>query len=284
MTIRYTASALLVAGLCFGDSLTLRDGRVVEGTFISGDARQIRMAVGSRVDVFPITNVQDLHFGGGGPQQGAYSTPPPPPPSSEEPRVLRPERDRDLRERDGRYSDNRYNTNQNSRYEGGQVPAGSILAVRMIDPVDSERDQAGQTFRASLDEPVMVEGRTLIPRGVDVTIKLVNADQSGKLRGRTELTLDIQSVVINGRTIDVATQEITQASGSRGAQTATRTGGGAALGAIIGAIAGGGKGAAIGAVSGGAIGAGSEVITKGQRVRIPAETRLSFTLQQPINL
>jgi hypothetical protein len=154
----------------------------------------------------------------------------------------------------------------------------------MIDDVDSMRDTVGQTFRASLDEPVLVDGRTVLARGVDVTVKLIEDKQSGRLSGRTELTLDIVSVTVGGRTIDVATAEVTQQSASRTGQTAKTAGGLAAVGAIIGGIAGGGKGAAIGAAAGGATGAGVQVLTKGARVRIPSETRLTFTLQQPIRL
>jgi len=129
-----------------------------------------------------------------------------------------------------------------------------------------------------------VDGDTLIPRGADVVAKLVDDKQSGKLTGKTVLTLDLESVVLNGRTVDVQTQEITQESESRTRQTATRSGGGAALGAIIGAIAGGGRGAAVGAVTGGAAGGAVQVLTKGQRVRVPSETRLTFTIQQPMQL
>jgi hypothetical protein len=158
------------------------------------------------------------------------------------------------------------------------------LVVRMIDDVDSERDQVGQTFRASLDEAIVVEGETVVPRGGDVVVKLVDDKQSGKLTGRTELTLDIQSIAVNGKMVDVTTQEVTQASQSRTATTGRNVGGGAALGAIIGAIAGGGKGAAIGAVTGAAAGGAVQVMTKGQKVKIPSETRLTFTLQQPVRL
>src|SRR6202011_4661218 len=104
--------------------------------------------------------------------------------------------------------------------------------------------------------------------------------QSGKFEGKTVLTLALQQVSINGRMMDITTADVSQASSSRGGRTAKVVGGTTALGAIVGAIAGGGKGAAIGAASGAAVGTGVQVFTKGQRVRIPSETRLSFTLQQ----
>ena len=119
---------------------------------------------------------------------------------------------------------------------------------------------------------------------VYAVVKLADSKESGKLTGRTELTLDLVSVKVNGRMVDINTQTVSRESSSRGARTAKVAGGTAAVGAIIGAIAGGGKGAAIGAGAGGAAGTAAEVLTKGQRVRIPSETRLTFALQQPVRL
>jgi hypothetical protein len=154
----------------------------------------------------------------------------------------------------------------------------------MIDDIDSSRDTVGQTFKASIDEAVTVGERTVIPRGADVLVKLVEDKQSGKLSGKTELTLDVVSVMLNGRMVDVSTEEVNRASSSRTGKTGQVVGGTAALGAIIGAIAGGGKGAAIGAVSGAAAGGAVQVMTRGEKVKIPSETRLTFMLQQPIRL
>jgi hypothetical protein len=154
----------------------------------------------------------------------------------------------------------------------------------MIDSVDSERNTVGQTFAASLDEPVLMDGVAVIPRGADVVVKLVDAKESGKLTGRTSLTLDLVSVKVQGRVVDINTQSVTEESSSRGARTAKVAGGTAALGAIIGAVAGGGKGAAIGAGAGAAAGTGAEVLTKGQRVRIPSETRLTFIVETAVRI
>jgi hypothetical protein len=115
-------------------------------------------------------------------------------------------------------------------------------------------------------------------------VKLVDAKESGKLTGRSILTLDLMSLSVNGRMVDVNTETVTEESSSRGARTAEVAGGTALLGTIIGAIAGGGKGAAIGLGSGAAAGAGAEILTKGQRVRIPSETRLTFVLENSVRL
>ena len=154
----------------------------------------------------------------------------------------------------------------------------------MIDPVDSETNRVGQTFAASMDEPVMLNGETVIPRGADVVVKLVDSKESGKLTGRAELTLDLMSVRVDGHMVDINTQSVSRESDSRGQRTAKVAGGTAAVGAIIGAIAGGGKGAVIGAGAGGAAGAGAEEVTKGQRVKVPSETRLTFVLDTAVRI
>jgi len=250
------------------DTVFFRDGHTVKGSFVGGDARTIRVAVGDRVETIRLADVDRIAFGDAEqayappvlrtpPEEPAYRPAPAPPPP--------PRRD-DFGDR-------------------GVIPSGTVLTIRMVDSVDSERDYVGQTFQASLDEPVLdPSGRTVVPRGADVVVKLVDDVQSGKIEGRTVLTLDIVSLRINGREVDVDTAAITEQSGSRTARSGKVIGGTAALGAIIGAIAGGGKGAAIGAGAGAGVGTAAQVATKGQRVRIPSETRLTFTLQQPVRL
>jgi hypothetical protein len=165
-----------------------------------------------------------------------------------------------------------------------ELPAGTNLVIRMIDGVDSDVNRVGQTFTASIDEPVVLNGETVVPRGADAVVKLVDSKDSGTFTGRSALTLDLMSVKVDGKLVDLNTQTVSQESDSRGERTAKVAGGTAAVGAIIGAIAGGGKGAAIGAAAGGAAGAGSQVITKGQRVKIPSETRLTFALETPVKI
>ena len=156
--------------------------------------------------------------------------------------------------------------------------------MRTIDSVDSERDRRGQTYRASIDQPVIVNGQTVVPRGADAVIMLSDSQQSGKIEGKAVLTLELRSITINGRTYDSTSSTVSRESGSRGSRSAKVIGGTAALGAIIGAIAGGGKGAAIGAGSGAAVGTAAQVVTSGQKVKVPAETLLTFTLQNSLDL
>jgi hypothetical protein len=262
---------LILAAFAFADSITLRDGRTVSGTYLGGDSRSVRMAVGDHVDTFQVGEISTINFGG---PAASTSAPAPPPPFREERKEERREERREERAAQAAPIVDR-----------PQLPSGTVLTIRMIDSVDSERDRVGDTFRASLDEPVLdANGNTLVGRGADVVVKLVDDQQSGKIEGRTILTMDLVSLVVNGRTVDIDTQSITEQSGSRTARSAKVIGGTAALGAIIGAIAGGGKGAAIGAGAGAGVGTAAQVATKGQRVRIPSETRLTFTLQQPVKL
>lgn len=164
------------------------------------------------------------------------------------------------------------------------VPAGTIITVRTIDPVDSAANTTGQVFKASLDAPIAVGDHVVVPRGADVYMKLVNASSAGHLKGKSELTLALQSVVFQGRTYTVVTSDVSQSGASRGKNSAAKIGGGAVLGALIGGLAGGGKGAAIGAAAGGGAGVGLQAFTKGKQIKIPSETRLDFTLQQPFDI
>jgi len=293
---RFLLAILILGGLCFADTITLKDGRVVQGTYLGGDARTVKVAIGDRVDTYSVDELSNIRFGDADapPAQRSYDTPRDDPSAS---------RRSDDRRSDDRRPDNPASIPQPSSQRPPQsydrpaefrrddrstpprdalVSAGTSLIVRMIDSADSERDTVGQTYRASIDEPVVVDGQTVIPRGADVVVKLVDDKQSGKLEGRTVLTLDLMQVQVNGRMVDVNTTDVTEQSGSRGARTGKVVGGATVLGTIIGAVAGGGKGAAIGAVSGAAAGTGAQIMTKGQRVRIPSETRLTFVLQQPL--
>jgi len=287
--------AVLICGLTafvFADTLTLRDGRTVQGTFAGGDTRTLKMLVGDGVQTFRVGEVVSLTFDNdasyqsanyGPPQQvqGPLPAPapaaaPPPGPPTIAPAAPPPD--------NGGLQTQRPYDQPTPAAPDLTIPAGTQLVVRMIDRVDSDVDRTGQTFRASVDEPTIINGQTVIPRGADATVKLVASTQSGKFAGKTSLTLALQQVLIDGRMVDTYTESVTKASASRGARTGEAVGGGAALGAIIGALAGGGRGAAIGAASGGAIGAGAEAVTAGQRVKVPAETRLTFTLQTAVQI
>lgn len=270
MFLRVSTVLVAIATLGAADTLTLRSGQVVRGEYVGGDARHIKMAAGDRVETYSIDDVSTLSFGdsertssdnsGGFRDNGVREAPAmvqPDPPGQPAPAPA---------------------------VNGIVIPIGTSITVRMIDAVNSHQSRLGETFRASVDEPVLVDGQVVVPRGADAITKLVEDQQSGKIEGKTVLTLVLQQVLVNGRMVDLTSGDVSQASGSRGARSAKVIGGATALGAIIGALAGGGRGAAIGAGSGAAVGTGAEVLTKGQTVKIPSETRLTFVLQQPAQL
>jgi hypothetical protein len=164
------------------------------------------------------------------------------------------------------------------------LPTGTRILVRTIDAVDSDRNQVGDKFQASLEQPVMVNDVVVIPKGADVYGRLTAASEAGHIQGRSQLKLELTGVVVNGQTIPLVTGDYSVSGSSRGATTAKRVGGGAALGAVIGAIAAGGKGAAVGAGVGAGAGTAVQVMTKGEQVHVPSETLLEFSLQQEVRV
>ena len=171
-----------------------------------------------------------------------------------------------------------------ARADSVTIPAGTHIVVRTIDSVDSAANQVGDRFQSSLEEPLMVDGNLVAPRGTDVYGRLAESKESRTFTGRSELRLELTAIVVNGNTVPLVTGDYELTGTSRGASTAKRTVGGAALGSILGAIVGGGKGAAIGAGAGAGLGAASEIITKGDQVKVPSETLLDFTLEQDVSI
>jgi hypothetical protein len=164
------------------------------------------------------------------------------------------------------------------------IPAGTRISVRTIDASDSTQNQVGDRFQASLEEPLRVDGNEIVSRDAAVYGRLEESKESGTFTGRSQLRLELTAFVVNGQTVPIVTGDYELTGKSRGASTAKRTVGGAAVGSIIGALAGGGKGAAIGAGVGAGAGAGSEIITKGDQVKVPSETLIEFTLQQDVSI
>ena len=252
---------LLFTSVSGADTLIFRNGNRVEGTLASADGQTLRFNVSNHVNTYNRSEVESLQF-----SEAITAT-----------ATHRANATASHTVTSGATSDSQNDADK-------RIPAGTEVTVRLIDAVDSEADRLGQTYRASVDQPVVVDGQTIIPRGADATATLIDAKNSGKIEGRTSLTLDLKSIVVDGQSYDIATSGVTQESGSRGARSAKVIGGTAALGAIIGAIAGGGKGAAIGAGSGAAVGTAAQVVTSGQKVKVPSETRLSFMLQNPLTI
>ena len=164
------------------------------------------------------------------------------------------------------------------------IPSGTTLAVRLVDTIDSETSQQGQTFHATLDTPLAVDGDVVIPSGYDVEGHLVEVKSAGKFAGQSVVALQLDRISSGGKYYSLQTDQYRRQGSSRGKNTAAKVGTGAGIGAIIGAIAGGGKGAAIGAAAGGGLGGGVQAATKGQQIKLPSETVLNFTLQAPLTV
>jgi outer membrane biosynthesis protein TonB len=164
------------------------------------------------------------------------------------------------------------------------IPSGTTFAVRLVDAVDSETATQGQTFHATLNSALAVDGATAIPAGYSVEGHVVTVQSAGKFAGQSLLVLQLDRIVENGDTYNIQTDQYKKQGSGRGKNTAEKVGGGAGLGAIIGALAGGGKGAAIGAVAGGGLGAGAQAVTHSQQIKLASETVLNFTLQAPLTV
>jgi len=165
------------------------------------------------------------------------------------------------------------------------IPSGTQLVIRTNQAI--ETTQPGQTYEAQVARDIQNEhGALLVPRGSPVQLVVMDASSGGAV-GTSQLELGIQSITMNGRSYaiagDTATQRGREGLGAN-QRTAEMVGGGALLGTLIGAVAGGGSGAAIGAAVGAAGGATTQVLTRGREVRVPAETLLTFQLQQPLRM
>ncbi len=158
-------AALLLSLPLMADTVTLKNGHVVSGDYLGGSSREVKIDIGDKIQTIDVSDVDTIKFGSA--------------------------------RRDG-------DSAAQSAHAGSvTLPAGTQIVIRMIDGVDSERNTIGQTFAASLDEPVSIDGETLIPRGADVVVKLVDEKESGKLTGRTTLTLDLVSVKVKDRVVDL---------------------------------------------------------------------------------
>jgi len=255
------AITCFLISLAWGDSLELKNGSLIKGRYMGGTESTIDFRVGSSVQHYARADVASITFESGPPATNSRSTPEELMPRPEMAPVPAP-----------------------SAAGSINVPAGTHILVRTIDAVDSDKNQVGDKFSASLEQPLVVNDVIVAPKGADVYGKLSQASSAGHIQGRSQLKLELTGIVVNGQTIPLVTGEYSLSGSSRGATTAKRVGAGAGVGALIGALAGGGKGAAIGAGVGGGAGTAVQVITKGEQVHVPSETLLDFTLQQEVRM
>lgn len=243
------------------DSLELKNGSLIKGKFMGGTQGSIAFLVGSSAQSYDVADIRSLRFDSEaqGTSPSIPSKRPTAPLAMEEDQV-------------------------ETSSHAVTIPAGTRISVRTIDAIDSSKNHVGYRFQASLEEPLWVDGKVVVPKGADVYGRLDESKETGTFAGRSQLKLQLTGIVVNGQTLPLVTGEYEVSGKSKTESTAKRTVGGAAIGSIIGALAGGGKGAAIGAGTGAGVGAGSEIITKGDQVKIPSETLLDFTLEQSVTI
>ena len=256
---RWMVAALLlvlVAGVPLSaDKVRLKSGKVVEGQYMGGDSRAVRVLLASgQVSEIPLTEAVGVEFSPRKPPAPAQAPAAAP---AAAPKPAAPKM--------------------------ATVPAGTGVNVRLVEAIDVDSSRAGMTFKAVVDDPVIVDGSTLIPRGASAILEAIHVEQSGKMKGSDKVTLKLNAIGFGGFVYPVSSSYNQTKGKGEGKRTGRKVGGGAGLGAIVGGIAGGGEGAAIGAVVGGVTGAA--VASQGEEhLQLPAETRLNFQLSAAVSV
>ena len=272
----FYATLLLTLGFCFAvghglaDTLKLRNGQTVEGKFLGGTDAKIDFLADGRVESHDVADIESLTFVGKPFENSSESVP-----TSHAANAFRTG------------PANAGSSNSSSVSGAGSsetLPAGTMLVVRMIDNVDSKVNKVGDTFHASLEQPLVVGNTVVAPKGVDIYGRLIQAQEAGHFEGKSELRLSLTGIKIGNQVVPIVTGGYDVAGKSRGEDSAKKIGGGAGLGALIGAVAGHAKGAVIGAGVGAGAGTMAQVLTHGQEVHVPSETVLNFTLEQPVTI
>jgi len=164
------------------------------------------------------------------------------------------------------------------------IPRGTVVQVRMIDSIDSDLNRAGQVFRGTLDSPIRINNQTVLPRGSTAFVRLVEAKSAGRVKGRSELSLQLDRIAVGNHTYLVHSDIVNFRGKSQGKRTAKSAGIGAAVGGGLGALFGGGKGAAIGAGLGAGTGAATRAVPGGEQIRVASESLVQFRLIGPLHV
>ncbi|HEY4710649.1 MAG TPA: hypothetical protein VIH46_10810 [Candidatus Acidoferrales bacterium] len=295
----FVISSSAPARVALGDTLELKTGQIVQGRFVGGSPENIRFDVEGKEQIFATKDVLNLGFSdtsnapppaatsvsvpgaGAAPSPAADSTTPPAasaPPAETPPPAAPASPD----------TPSTNTSTQQGETQGGQplqavtIPSGTSLLIRMIDGVDSSTNRVSDPFHASLETPLVVGNTVVAEKGADVYGMLARAKEAGKISGSSQLTLELTAIRIHGSVVPIDSTTYDVAGKSRGTQSAERIGGGAVAGAVIGGIVGGGRGAAIGATLGAGGGTAVQVMTHGERVRVPSETLLEFTTEHDV--
>jgi hypothetical protein len=164
------------------------------------------------------------------------------------------------------------------------LPAGTRIPVRLDQDLGSKISQPGDSFPATVADDVLVNGQVVIPSGARADGTVIDAKPLGKFKGGAFLAVRLERVHTNWGSYPVSTSSIDRAEKGKGKRTAIMAGGGAGFGALVGALAGGGKGAAIGALAGGGAGTAGSAFTGNKQIFLPAETLLTFRLENSVQI
>jgi len=165
------------------------------------------------------------------------------------------------------------------------LQAGTLLSVRLVEALSSDRNQTGDTFTATLDQPLVADGLVIAERGARLEGRVVEAAQAGRVRGLSNLAIELTRLsTSDGQRVAISTETFQKQGTASKGKDAAKIGAAAGIGAAIGAIAGGGKGAGIGAAIGGAAGTGGVMATRGEPAVLHTETRISFRLKEAVTV
>jgi hypothetical protein len=268
--IVFAAVAATLVATAFADTLFLKNGERVTGYFEGGTARVVKFrGADGLVKDYDILNVDRLQFGDAPQAAAPQAAPRPAVTVTEVPRLLPADRPVAA-------------ASPAARTAGYTLPTGTKVTVRLVDSIDSEKQQPGTVFVAVLDEAIMLDGAEVAARGADVRGRISTVTAAGRGNTAAQLGLELTNLYINGISYGLTTSEYNEVADEKDVKTGRRAVGGAGIGAVIGALAGGGKGALIGAGVGGGAGIASAAMVKGEKLYIPAETRLQFTLRTPL--
>jgi hypothetical protein len=165
-----------------------------------------------------------------------------------------------------------------------ELPSGAVVAVRLDRALSTVRNRAGDTFEATLDEPVVVDGKEVLPQGTKFTGHVTSSKASGRLKGRGVLGMTLDAFDLNGQHYPIATSPHARTTEGHKKRNVEVIGSGTGLGALIGGLAAGGKGAGVGAAVGAAAGTGVAATTGKKDVQVPAETLFRFSLKRSVKI
>jgi uncharacterized protein YcfJ len=268
--------AILATVSAYADVVTLKDGRQLSGSIQSGNTQEVRIQMEGRTEIVPVGQIQSIRFGS---QQVVTPQPAPPtaPPATTPAAVPAPTKP--IPEPAAPPSPAPSPAADSHTIT---LPAGTEIAVRTIERIDSKKADLSREYAGSLDDPILVGGVEVVPANANAVLKVVEVQRPG-LTHRASLATVLVAVTIHGQKVKVETGRVDSKAGSQAKRTLTGTAAGAGTGAVVGAAAGGAAGAAIGAGVGAAAGT---VVGKlaGKGVEIAPETRFTYKLTEPVVL